>query len=157
MTAIPCGQKNRTSEMIQSQMVTPPLAAIDGTTLRLNTATTKRRTRSQRPSTRRRCGAAGEEARAAGEFAASGVVAVSFDNVGSPREAGKRKRKTIPGQSFAWASWGAACCAPTLTHVPALVAGGADFGCATLLLSFRQGRGDFFENGEMLVDIGFGV
>ena len=42
--------------MIQSQIVTPPLAAIEGTTLRLNTATTKSRTRSQRPRTRLRCG-----------------------------------------------------------------------------------------------------
>src|SRR5580704_19460945 len=58
MTAMPCGQKNRIREMIQSQMVTPPLAAMDGTTLRLKTATTKSRTRSQRPRTRRRWGAA---------------------------------------------------------------------------------------------------
>src|SRR5512137_1516902 len=53
---MPCGQKNRTREMIQSQTVTPPLAAMEGTTLRLKTATTKRRTRSQRPNTRRRRG-----------------------------------------------------------------------------------------------------
>src|ERR1700733_1457435 len=52
MTAIPCGQKKRRREMIQSQMVTPPLAAIEGTTLRLKTATTKRRTRSRRPRAR---------------------------------------------------------------------------------------------------------
>ena len=38
--------------MIQSQMVTPPLAAMEGTTLRLKTATTKRRTRSRRPRAR---------------------------------------------------------------------------------------------------------
>src|ERR1700679_138804 len=55
---MPWGQKKRTREMIHSQMVTPPLAAMDGTTLRLKTATTKRRTRSQRPRTRRKCGAA---------------------------------------------------------------------------------------------------
>src|SRR5580704_8159957 len=97
MTAIPCGQKNRTSEMIQSQTVTPPLAAIDGTTLRLKTATTKRRTRSQRPRTRRRCGASDVEA-AAGEFAASGVVAISFDNVGLPE--GRKKAKTNARQFF---------------------------------------------------------
>ena len=42
--------------MIQSQMVAPPLAAIDGTTLRLKTATTKRRTRSRRPRARIRWG-----------------------------------------------------------------------------------------------------
>src|SRR5271155_2239430 len=57
MTAIPCGQKNNTSEMIQSQTVTPPFAAIDGTTFRLKTATTKSNTRSQRPRTRRKLGA----------------------------------------------------------------------------------------------------
>src|SRR5437773_2097333 len=54
---MPCGQKKSASEMTYSQTVTPPLAAMDGTTLRLKTATTKSRTRSQRPSTRRRCGA----------------------------------------------------------------------------------------------------
>src|SRR5215469_9411857 len=53
---MPCGQKKSKSEMIQSQTVTPPLAAMDGTTFKLNTATTKRRTRSQRPRTRFRCG-----------------------------------------------------------------------------------------------------
>ena len=52
MTAIPCGQKNSTREMIHNQTVTPPLAAIEGTTLRLNTATTNSRTKSPRPSTR---------------------------------------------------------------------------------------------------------
>src|SRR5438552_17382390 len=54
---MPCGQKKSASEMIHSQTVTPPLAAMDGTTLRLKTATTKSRTRSHRPSTRRRCSA----------------------------------------------------------------------------------------------------
>jgi hypothetical protein len=43
-------------EMIQSQMVTPPLAAMEGTTFRLKTATTKRRTRSRRPRARIRWG-----------------------------------------------------------------------------------------------------
>src|SRR5579872_7173460 len=52
MTAIPCGQKKSIRAMIHNQTVTPPLAAIDGTTLRLKTATTKSRTRSQRPRTR---------------------------------------------------------------------------------------------------------
>src|SRR5579871_899669 len=58
MTAIPCGQKKRRREMIQSQTVTPPLAAIEGTTLRLKTATTNSRTRSRRPRARMRCGCA---------------------------------------------------------------------------------------------------
>src|SRR5690242_13966787 len=54
---MPCGQKNSSSEITHNHTVTPPLAAIDGTTLRLNTATTNSSTRSQRPSTRFRCGA----------------------------------------------------------------------------------------------------
>ena len=48
--------EEETSEMSQSQTVTPPLAAIDGTTFRLKTATTNSSTRSQRPRTRFRCG-----------------------------------------------------------------------------------------------------
>src|ERR1700676_2119747 len=56
MTAMPCGQKKRRREMIQSQTVTPPLAAIEGTTLRLKTATTNRSTRSRRPRARIRWG-----------------------------------------------------------------------------------------------------
>src|ERR1700760_3575329 len=52
MTAMPCGQKKSSSAMIHNQTVTPPLAAMDGTTLRLKTATTNSRTRSQRPRTR---------------------------------------------------------------------------------------------------------
>src|SRR5277367_623492 len=53
---MPCGQKKSRREMIQSQMVTPPLAAMLGTTLRLKTATTKSRTRSRRPRARIRWG-----------------------------------------------------------------------------------------------------
>src|SRR6202171_6654928 len=53
---MPCGQKKSVSEMIHSHIVTPPFAAIDGRTLRLNTATTKSKMRSRRPSTLRRCG-----------------------------------------------------------------------------------------------------
>src|ERR1700686_5374316 len=56
MTAMPWGQKKRRREMIQSQTVTPPLAAIEGTTFRLKTATTNRSTRSRRPSARIRWG-----------------------------------------------------------------------------------------------------
>src|ERR1700677_3537751 len=114
MTAIPCGQKNNSREMIQSQIVTPPLAAIDGTTLRLKTATTKRRTRSKRPRTRRRCGAAAsvETAVALEEMAAS------FDNVEFSPGASDRKKKLNPGNSLARASWGAAGCAPTQSCRP---------------------------------------
>ena len=43
MTAIPCGQKNQQQRNDHSQIVTPLLAAIDGTTFRLNTATTNNR------------------------------------------------------------------------------------------------------------------
>jgi len=40
--------------MIHNQTVTPPLAAIEGTTFRLKIATTNSKTRSVRPSTRLR-------------------------------------------------------------------------------------------------------
>src|SRR6202162_4772798 len=53
---MPCGQKKRIREMIQSQIVTPPLPAMEGTTFRLKTATTKSRTRSRRPRARIRWG-----------------------------------------------------------------------------------------------------
>src|SRR5580704_3228576 len=98
--------------MIQSQIVTPPLAAIDGTTLRLKTATTKRRTRSQRPRTRRRCGASDVDV-AAGEFAATGVVAISFDNVGSPREADEKSQNQTVASYTAGQAGAQRCCAPT--------------------------------------------
>src|SRR5215469_3579463 len=62
MTAMPWGQKKRRSEMIQSQTVTPPLAAIEGTTFRLKTATTKRSTRSRRPRARIKWGGAADSA-----------------------------------------------------------------------------------------------
>ncbi len=42
ITAIPCGQKKRTNEIIQSQIVTPPFAAMDGKTFRLKTADDKK-------------------------------------------------------------------------------------------------------------------
>src|SRR3954463_11353180 len=58
MTAIPWGQKKKTSASTQSQMVTPPLAAIEGTTFRFTIATTNSRIKSMRPSTRFRFGAA---------------------------------------------------------------------------------------------------
>src|SRR5437899_4277252 len=85
MTAMPWGQKKRVREMSQSQMVTPPLAAMEGTTLRLKTATTKRRMRSLRPRTRRRWGAA---AALAGES-----VVASVDKKQSPRCARNDKGK----------------------------------------------------------------
>src|SRR5580698_2197916 len=57
---MPCGQKNSTSEISHSQTVTPPFAAMLGTTFRLNTATTNSAIRSQRPSERLRCTVSGE-------------------------------------------------------------------------------------------------
>src|SRR5207302_8929350 len=45
--------------MIHNQTVTPPLAAIEGTTFKLNTATTKRSNRSRRPRARIRYGCSG--------------------------------------------------------------------------------------------------
>src|SRR6202008_3963703 len=56
ITATPCGQKNKRSDTSHSQMVTPPFAAMDGSTFRLNTATTNSSMRSRRPSTRFRWG-----------------------------------------------------------------------------------------------------
>src|ERR1700740_1272180 len=91
MTAIPCGQKKRTSEIIQSQTVTPPLAAMEGTTLRLKTATTKRRTRSQRPRTRLRCGAS------SGSTTCRAVVMTSFANLTLSYVPGDRA--SVPGGS----------------------------------------------------------
>ena len=57
MTAIPCGQKNKNTPASQNQRVMGPAPATTGTTFRLTTATTKSRTKSQRPRTRRRWGA----------------------------------------------------------------------------------------------------
>src|SRR3984957_20073664 len=61
MTAIPCGQKKSNRAISHSQTVTPPLAAIDGMTFRLNTATTNSNAKSTRPRTRFRCGWLGSE------------------------------------------------------------------------------------------------
>src|SRR5271165_101120 len=54
---MPCGQKKKTREISHSHTVLPPLAEMEGTTLRLTMATTKSSTRSQRPRTRLRCAA----------------------------------------------------------------------------------------------------
>src|SRR5277367_1912809 len=97
---MPWGQKKRMREMIHSQMVTPPLAAMDGTTLRLKTATTKSRTRSHRPRTRRRWGVAGSPF-AIGEMA-------SFDNSLLLTTEEHRRDFHRPGQAGAQQ-----CCAPT--------------------------------------------
>src|SRR2546430_11299055 len=54
MTAMPCGQKNSSNAKDHSHTVTPPLAAMVGTTLRLTMATTNNKTRSPGPRTRRK-------------------------------------------------------------------------------------------------------
>src|SRR5215470_3263568 len=124
--------------MIQSQTVTPPFAAIEGTTFRLKTATTKRRTRSQRPRTRLRCGASGAF------IAGTAAVMTSSANFVSPTicRCGvsylRRRAKTRPLQ------------------MP-LVPGSADVSEAAFLLRFREGGRDFLENAQMLVDVRFGV
>src|SRR2546430_2241457 len=70
MTAMPCGQKNSSNAKDHSHTVTPPLAAMVGTTLRLTMATTNNKTRSPGPRTRRKRGAPG----------AAGVRLTSFAN-----------------------------------------------------------------------------
>src|SRR5438477_3632563 len=70
MTAMPCGQKNSSNAKDHSHTVTPPLAAMVGTTLRLTMATTNNKTRSPGPRTRRKWGAPG----------AAGVRLTSFAN-----------------------------------------------------------------------------
>src|SRR6266446_4478908 len=86
MTAMPCGQKNNRIEMIHSQIVTPPFAAIDGTTFRLKTATTKSSTKSQRPRTRLRCGGLAES--------------LAPDKVTPQIEGGRGRRPTQPTQTL---------------------------------------------------------
>src|ERR1051326_160860 len=128
MTAIPWGQKNKTSEIIQSHTVTPPFAAMDGTTLRLKTATTKSRTRSQRRSTRRKCGTL--------PCCRAGMLGVvtSCDNMFSVWAV--RIRNRVRARS---------------------VAAGTDCSGAALVLGLSQPGRDFFEGGEVLVDVSFGV
>src|SRR5437764_14564001 len=75
MTAMPCGQKNSSNAKDHSHTVTPPLAAMVGTTLRLTMATTNNKTRSPAPRTRRKWGAPG----------AAGVRLTSFANGFLPR------------------------------------------------------------------------
>src|SRR6266581_1930973 len=75
MTAMPCGQKNSNNAKDHSHTVTPPLAAMVGTTLRLTMATTNNKTRSPGPRTRRKWGAPG----------AAGVRLTSFANGFLPR------------------------------------------------------------------------
>src|SRR5947207_13840922 len=91
---MPCGQKKSASEMIHSQTVTPPLAAMDVPTFRLKTATTKSRTRSQRPSTRRRCGIYCAAA-------ANGAALTSFANVVSRMLDRTHQTSAYPGHQMA--------------------------------------------------------
>ena len=132
--------------MIQSQMVTPPLAAMDGTTLRLKTATTKRSTRSRRPRARMSFGAASGWA----------VVDKIF----------RERRKQVPHSGFrrdeesqrfflplsSDDANGADECVRPYTN---LVRDRDRFGA--LLLRFRQASSDIVEGGEVLVDVGVGM
>src|SRR5260221_11770437 len=123
---MPCGQKNRTSEISHSQTVTPPLAAMDGTTLRLKTATTKRRTRSQRPSTRRRPGAS----RAAFVVVVTSVAKFVLPRV---RGVGLSMKGKIAGP------------AKTGLYLGSLMAGGTDKRQATFLLGLGKRGGEFHQ------------
>src|SRR5580692_4221874 len=154
---MPWGQKKRTREMIHSQMVTPPLAAMDGTTLRLKTATTKRRTRSHRPRTRRRWGASGARV-------TEGAVMTSFDNLALLGWPGLRDgtalecavRFALDGKSRRAAKT-APCATASLPALLGLVAGGTCYGGAALLLGFGQRGSDFFKHGKVFVDVRFRV
>src|ERR1700681_2998925 len=77
---MPCGQKKSSSEISHNHTVTPPLAAMEGTTLRLKTATTKRRTRSQRPKTRRKCGTLVSRALTSGTLTSVDIISPAFDD-----------------------------------------------------------------------------
>src|SRR5580700_407935 len=129
-TAMPCGQKKKTREISQSQTVIPPLAEIEGTTLRLTIATTKSKTRSQRPRTRLRCA-----------VSVCGSVGISH----MPR--GIRARGPLRTNLY-----GAAEAVP-LQNRP-LVRRDGD---RLLFLGLRQGRSDFSEDLEVHRDVFLGV
>src|SRR5258706_2917273 len=137
---MPWGQKKSMSEMIQSQTVTPPLAAIEGTTLRLKTATTKSKTRSQRPSTRRRCGTS--LARGAADAVMTSFVNDALSMVRGPKlpMTYKEQAGLRPG-----------------VHMVLLVARGTDKGHAAFVLSLCKRRCNFLKHSEVLVDVGCGV
>src|ERR1700687_5049874 len=137
MTAMPCGKKKRRREMIQSQTVTPPLAAIEGTTFRLKTATTNRSTRSRRPSARIRWG-----------WAADWVVVDNFFGNASLRW----RTATAVATSVAVVHAGADECVRPYV----ILMGDCDWGGA-LLLRFRQRGGDVIEGRQVLVNVGLGM
>src|SRR5579863_7807518 len=139
MTAMPCGQKNRTRDMIQSQMVTPPLAAIEGTTFRLKTATTKRRTRSRRPRARIKCG-----------WATGWAAVVDKFPLGSPRFASARQPRRL---SLYEHESGQARGRP---RSDSNLVRDRNWRFA-FLLRLRKRCCDVVERGEVLVDIGLGV
>src|ERR1700733_14968428 len=131
---MPCGQKNKSSEISHSQTVTPPFAAMLGTTLRLKTATTNSNTRSKRPRTCFKCGWLGSSlgmnknrrisCRTNGRVISHGVIG--------------RERPTTP--------WG--------DDRSGLV---RCQGSQPLLLRHRQRRSNIRKCRQMLVDIGFRV
>src|SRR5258708_5295372 len=111
---------------------------MDGTTLRLKTATTKRRTRAQRPSTRRRPGAS----RAAFVVVVTSVAKFVLPSV---RGVGLSTKEKIAGPAK-----------PGLCLV-SLMAGGTDKRQAPFLLGLGKRGCDFLKRREMLVDVGFRV
>src|ERR1700751_3733974 len=145
MTAIPCGQKKRIKEMIQSQMVTPPLAAIEGTTLRLKTATTNRSTRSRWPRTRLRCGW-------------DSAVFTSWVNVLLRKVSAESRSEPIPrfaarggqAQNDGWPQVDAT------GDAKRLVSSGDRHQAAFGLRLSQTGR-DFFKHHEVFVDVRFAV
>src|SRR5258707_12731226 len=130
MTAMPCGQKNNRREMIQSQMVTPPLAAMLGTTLRLKTATTKRRTRSRRPRARMRwvAGWAVVDTRLCGWCWPRNSRFLT----GLPRFG---MTKFLLGYQYPGGAWGGQECPP---HTKDVLVRGQDWLADSFLLCFRQ-------------------
>src|SRR5665811_1171690 len=145
MTAIPWGQKNRRSEMIQSQMVTPPLAAMEGTTLRLKTATTKSSTRSRRPRARIRWGCSAD-CGVVDKISLRADCLASFD--GQPRR--------LSLHEWCWCMQGGRGRPPHIDQNQLLLVRNC-YRSGALLLRFRQRGSDVVERREMLVDIGLGV
>src|SRR5882724_4506025 len=138
MTAMPCGQKKSSKASDQSQTVTPPLAAIVGTTLRLTMATTNSKTRSPWPSTRRRWRVSGARAAVVISFVKFVRSLVSHREVAGSCET----KKAGPKSGL---------------YMMLLVAGGTDKRQAPFLLGLGKRGCDFLKRREMLVDVGFRV
>src|SRR6202035_2437262 len=70
---------------------------MEGTTFRLKTATTKRRTRSQRPKTRRKCGAPVSRALTSGTLTSVDIFSPAFDDGALSRQ---RACGSLAGQNY---------------------------------------------------------